>query len=404
MLDAWIKDVLKTQPITENDSAEHELAKKLVDACYDLAQKQTTKLGVALAGAFDLFVSAKYYSELANTGWIYCPGDEPRVFYPYVNACPRDAIGDRFYYHPANKLGSGMIGKHTAESLQLFYHMIFSRRGMDIKIFNAKEPMDAIMIDENTMNVLLLEIKASPLLTLPLSRKFERVVGEGQDGITEMDHCTVTIEVIDRDLEVLVPRKEGGVWVDRYHTIGRKRSEEWCFAGMSCLLGDGGDFFTNYMDFWQAALDAYTTKSKSNIFWFTNACGGPRKWLGGRKGTTVSDSKTSVGMDRTDDIKKASYQMIKIGAEKKTVPSTWTCTTAILSNIHAIRHNESLVRPVENVLWAEDDGNAARVGNSIRVGDLPKDKRLYDLFDGMITLTRVSTKNDWIRNTFRYAP
>lgn len=56
-------------------------------------------------------------------------------------------------------------------------------------------------------------------------------------------------------------------------------------------------------------------------YWFTNSCGQPiprpDTWPH-RAGTgyeSVSDSKTSVGIDRTDDIKKGTYQILKLGAE-----------------------------------------------------------------------------------------
>ncbi|MGV0005387.1 MAG: hypothetical protein ACNYPG_01955 [Candidatus Porifericomitaceae bacterium WSBS_2022_MAG_OTU9] len=55
---------------------------------------------------------------------------------------------------------------------------------------------------------------------------------------------------------------------------------------------------------------------------------------------TISDSKTSAGMDRTDDIKKGIYQVLKIGAKHA---SDLNIRTALISNLPAYRHGGEYV-------------------------------------------------------------
>lgn len=116
------------------------------------------------------------------------------------------------------------------------------------------------------------------------------------------------------------------------------------------------------MLFWSIAYESYKTRNANhtNIFWLTNACGQPGpmpvdwKARGGKRTgyESVSDGKTSVGMDRTDDIKKGIYQVLKIGAESKPNTGKFEVKTALISNIHAVRHYSEYLTSLENVVWA----------------------------------------------------
>ncbi len=61
------------------------------------------------------------------------------------------------------------------------------------------------------------------------------------------------------------------------------------------------------------------------MYYLANASGSPPKIAKDRDGwpkkESISDSKTSAGMDRTDDIKKGIYQSLKIGTNLKDDPS-----------------------------------------------------------------------------------
>ena len=82
------------------------------------------------------------------------------------------------------------------------------------------------------------------------------------------------------------------------------------FNALDKLLTQDIDFFEKYYSYWKIAFSAYSKKDKNcSLFWLTNGCGQqnprPDDWPK-RKGTgfeSISDGKTSVGIDRTDDIK-----------------------------------------------------------------------------------------------------
>ena len=115
--------------------------------------------------------------------------------------------------------------------------------------------------------------------------------------------------------------------------------------------------FNAYSEFWRGALRRYGERDQSRIFWLTNACGQPSPrpdhWPRRSSGSgyeSISDAKTSVGMDRTDDIKKSIYQVLKVGAEGK--PSTqFVCKVGIVSNIHAVRHFDEYLEALKDIVW-----------------------------------------------------
>ena len=100
------------------------------------------------------------------------------------------------------------------------------------------------------------------------------------------------------------------------------------------------------------------------------------------KNESVSDSKTSAGMDRTDDIKKGIYQSLKIGTHVKDMPSV---RTAIISNLPAYRHGQEYIEPFINMLWGLDEDLQDQDGKRF----LPEDK-LRRAFDFIITLEELS--------------
>lgn len=69
---------------------------------------------------------------------------------------------------------------------------------------------------------------------------------------------------------------------------------------------------------------------------------------------SISDSKTSAGLDRTDDIKKGIYQAFKLSIESSKAFPEENIKTALISNLPAYRHGEDYITPFSNIYWAEE--------------------------------------------------
>jgi hypothetical protein len=395
----WIDNIIKkSSKIEAIEEQEQTLIDKLISTAINKQSKQYP-LGILLAAFYDLAISAVYYSNITNSGWIYCKEDSPRLLLPFVNCCPIHALKGRFVFHKSSKPTSAKIGQATTRILLLFYKRLFENFNLDIDVLKATEPADAIFIDRADKFVFFGEIKSSPLLTLPLSMGCEEMTTYDKQGdIVAITHkATDNPHILNNTISIVVPKQGAeNQWIPQYYSIGTKRSLNdvtFAYNGIINLIKDD-QFLITYVNYWMHSFKAYSQKSEdNNIFWLTNACGKPSNlpndWMGGV--TCISDEKTSVGMDRTDDIKKGIYQVLKLGSEGKLVDSKWSYKVGIISNIHPVRHFDVYLKPIKDLIWTiseENDINFAK--------QLPPDQPMFNLFDGIITFTKVYSRDRWV--------
>lgn len=407
----WVKQALDKAVELVIHIHEERLANTLIQQAYDTATDKGCSTGIALAAAFDLFVAAEYYKNVAHRGWYYCPVDDPLLFYPFTNTCPRCVLQGQFHFERANKPESGQIGQATSRLLSIFLYQLFVRAGRRVKIYRGIEPIDLLIYDPQENTVLLSEIKAAPLTTLPLTVPSERLTDFVDGNVITLSSHVVSDNVVlhSSDICMFLPTKRNGE--ERYRlislgTVGKQAERIWAYERIEHVLVSGNTVFGEYVDFWIKAFDAYktTNSQKSNLFWFTNACGQPSPrpvgWPARQRGEgyeSVSDGKTSVGMDRTDDIKKGIYQVLKVGAESKPQKSRFQIKTALISNIHAARHYNEYLSSLEDIVWTLDKSGKAK-----KVSDLPSQTAMYNLFDGIISFTESHMRDDWIEKNFRF--
>lgn len=397
----------------ELKSHETALAHVLVQQAYDNAKATNTPVGLSLAAAYDLFVAAEYYKRVTNKGWLYCAVEKPLLLLPSTNTCPRCVLSGHFHYYKGQKPGSGQIGQATARMLGVFYDRLFERFHRSLHIYNGVEPVDFIVLDDATNTVLLAEIKAAPVLTLPLAAKTteQRRLSDDGETVPVGAHDETAHSALYTDpLYCLLPQFTGDAWSYELVSLGvpDAKSEVWAYHGLAQAFGADDQLFGRYFDCWQRALRAYGKPDgvqHDPIFWLTNGCGQPSprpphwpKRGGGEGYESISDAKTSAGMDRTDDIKKGVYQVLKIGAESRKSGTTYTVKTGLFSNVHAVRHGDEYLVPLDAIVWAFDEGRAAKTA-----GDLPPDTVLYGLTDGIITFTESTMRDDeWIKRNFTF--
>lgn len=396
----WVDSIFKKSKMIVGNECEAELITSLLDYVYSGKNVKVPRK-IQIAAAYDLCIAATYYANITNSGWLYCNADRPRVILPFVNCCPIHAIQKQFHYHKSNKPTSAVIGQATTRVLLLFYQELLKRQHENIKVKQGTEPVDAVFIDETNKIAFLCEIKSSPLLTPALTYECETVTDYDSDGsIVPIGHRPITAQhIINQTLSILIPELIDNEWKPNYYTLGKKTNStdvSYAFKGLTHLVDDNR-FMDSYMTYWMHSYDAYCNINRSvSIFWLTNACGKPSNlpsdWQGGT--TCISDEKTSVGMDRTDDIKKGIYQVLKIGSSAKESKSGWIFKVGIISNIHPARHFEVYLGSIKDLVWTiyEDDVKCAK--------DLPPDWPLYNLFDGIVTFTQLYARDSWIRKTF----
>jgi len=195
------------------------------------------------AAAFDILVAAAYYGSAAHMGWLYCPASPfgSVIFYPYTNVCPSCAVKNQFNFHQANKPQSGVIGAHTARLLILFVQEALIRKKSTIKVFKGSEPVDVIFLDDTTepATVLLAEIKAAPLFTLPLMLDSQTLTLETEIGVEDAPHReTDNARLFDTDLKIYLPLFNAlkNEWSEKAYIIGSKNNRHdtyWAYKGLT---------------------------------------------------------------------------------------------------------------------------------------------------------------------------
>jgi hypothetical protein len=332
--------------------------------------------GVALAASFDLLVGLFYYQKVPNRGWLLCTCGPEQYFFPFVNVCPRCALEQSPVYHKAGKSQSANIGAAAIKALILFIQEWFRSQDKDLLVFKGEEPVDLCILDQTRNILLLAEVKSAPLLTLPLVIIPDNASDEADT------HESLTLGLMQNSkLGILLPFRETTKWKTKTLLFNKRfDNSDTYFVKMLTLLVKQPTFYKMYLTTWQAAFEAYSNRDKTTaIFWLTNGCGVPNpapiNWPDrtGSGRESISDGKTSVGLDRTDDIKKGVYQLLKLRLAP--INQDFEVKVCIISNAHAARHEEEYIEPIANMMWLVSDLTDIDV-----VADLPPQTPIHNLW------------------------
>ena len=390
-----LQELLDRELSDTGDTALSDFVSLLVSRCQ---QQNIVPLGVALAASFDLLVGMFYYQKTPERGWLLCSCGDEQYYFPFVNVCPRCAIEGEPFYHKAGKSQSANIGLASIKALILFIKEWFLVNNSHLKVCKGEEPVDLFIVDETNQTILLAEVKSAPLLTLPL------IINPENPNADSGTHETLTMSTLrGANMGVLLPILKADGWKVGTWSFSKPHDKsDLYFVEMLSELAKNDDFFSNYLRTWQDAFVAYFRKDKSaSIFWLTNGCGVPSPvpvdWpdRSGSGRETISDGKTSVGLDRTDDIKKGVYQLLKL--RMAPISQNYTVKVGIVSNAHAARHHEDYIASLEDIMWLKSTENDVTV-----IGQLPAQTPVYNLFDGIITFTKTYTRDSWVNRNFDF--
>lgn len=402
--------IANAQPINLRFSWQKKIVEAAMSVAHSFSIKQDENLGLCLAAAFDLIVAAHYYSIVGHKGWLYSPNKKNALFlYPYTNACPKSSLKDIFIYHSAHKPQSGSIGTVTSTylgfSIDWYFLNVLKR---NIKVYRGAEPIDIIIKDVDRKICFLGEIKAAPLVTFPLAVEGDIQIEENDGKTTRIDKPREwpLSDLYQKTLSVMLFNEMYDPVLISLGTKSDQKDHDWAANGLMSLLSENQSFFGKYFTCWVDVFKRYSgVLPKKGSYWLANSCGGPvprpASWPHRNTGSgyeTISDNKSSVGMDRTDDIKKGTYQVLKIGIETKLRECGWDVKTGIISNLPAIRHNQEYLEPIKDVLWTVSKKKSVK-----RVGDLPNDLRVFNLFDGLISFPLYYSKDEWIKEIFDFS-
>ncbi|CAG1023081.1 hypothetical protein DOJK_02088 [Patescibacteria group bacterium] len=325
---------------------------------------------------FDIVMSMAYMDATAGLekSIEYCENisDNYNAHIGFINLCAPCYENNIWQYQKAAKPESGALGKLSSEIILKFIEH-YSGCFESVTAIGGSDYADAMILHKNGTKIFA-EVKSAPLITYPL------LININQSNTLNKHQ---KINLTSSQLKVC----DSALYLHNQHIIplGKIGSENWPFKAFVDFATnkDNQSLINTGYQTWLNAKLAYINKDRNNpLYYLTNACGNPpieaKKFHDWPHKQVISDSKTSAGMDRTDDIKKGIYQTLKIGITHQKEPN---CKTALISNLPAYRHNEDYIQPFVNMFWGVEQ-DLIQIGN--QQGILKNN--LHYVFDYIITL------------------
>ncbi|MDC1142325.1 hypothetical protein OAU50_04485 [Planctomycetota bacterium] len=340
---------------------------------------------------FDILVSLAYADATSNlTGKVcYCK-HAPANFNAhagFINMCsPCFTAGKRTWqFQKAAKPKSGVIGRVTSELILTFFD-VFADSVESVRSIGGTDVADFALKMTNG-EFIVGEIKSAPLLTFPIL--FEAI--ENANGLEAHGSVEATNSQFNEMPTALYLHN------NQYVDLGEYNSKGWPFKGFESQFGNfvSSGLFSEVHENWLSARDAYSQRNREDSWYYlANAAGSPPRSESSRDGwpkkESISDSKTSVGIDRTDDIKKGIYQVLKLGTQIRRSGDV-QILTALLSNLPALRHHGDYLAPVSDIIWAYDSDLDSEDGVDVSYEKATPDSTVKKsktrrLFDYLLTL------------------
>ncbi|MDB9494864.1 hypothetical protein PN441_14590 [Spirulina major CS-329] len=329
------------------------------------------------AFCFDLVMSAAYVDATSGIEKSIekCEGITKKynAHLGFINLCSPCYINKSIWsYQKAVKPQSGALGKLSSELILRFIEKLYPQL-VEVLAVGGIEFVDAVLKHKNGM-IILAEVKSAPLLTYPFLFKIPKSCLTGNH-----ENAVITSSQL-RACDSAMYLHNGGTI-----ELGKVGNPMWPFRPLVNFIMNekNSKFIDGCINDWLLARDAYSTKDRQNkMYYLANASGHPPIIAKERDEwphkESISDGKTSAGMDRTDDIKKGIYQSLKIGTYVKNMPHI---KTAIISNLPAYRHGKEYVSPFLSMLWGLESDLENMNGKRVLRND-----KLRRAFDFLITL------------------
>ena len=328
------------------------------------------------AFVFDVCMSLAYIDSTSGVERFVedCPNcpEEFNAHIGFINLCsPCYENAQIWQYQKAAKPQSGALGKLSSEMILKFIEILFDDF-IETYSIGGTEVADALIKKKNGIQILA-EVKSAPLLTYPL---LVQKVG------TRENHSSISLTSSQfRELKTALYMHKG-----EYIPLGKVKESNWPFRAVAAYFEDENNEvkIKSFFNTWSNTRKAYEDKNRASKFYYlANASGKPPKEARERDNwpskESISDSKTSAGMDRTDDIKKGIYQVLKLGIQNK---NNRNIKTAIISNLPAFRHGKDYVDPFIDMIWGTEN-------DLVKDSDIEylRRKDMRYAFDYLITLT-----------------
>ena len=365
-------------------------------------QDEAYQPDVALPALFDFVVSAKYAERMvSNGGWTYCAGananEFPALFFPFLKTCPRcSALRGVRPKIRANKPSSDPIGEIANDTTMLILSELMKRIAPEARIAKPSKrvgDVDLVIYDQEFMA--LIETKSSPLAAYPVEIKLSEPMTEPVNGDVnnKQDHSEATAD-LSGDLFLYIPH------IDLHINLGERPKDskaDWPYPALTSFV-EKKENVKKVISAWKGLLDVYSkgktqaTKDNDHRRWLTCGCGGG-----------VDDSKNAPGLDRTDDVKKGTYQALKFGTYYKEKCPHRRIRSVLMSNFMAVHGFEEYLSEMQDVIWTKEKYFVTlEATDTTEIRSVPSDQ-LFNLYDALVSFTRSVYRDNRLRNVSNIA-
>jgi hypothetical protein len=340
---------------------------------------------------FDVLASAAYGVRALETGeWVFCPGrdgEPPMAYLPLLKACPRCSVvhNDRVPA-TANKPPSDTIGEIANEATLLILMGMIEATGCGATVKRSTDRRgDVDFVIESEQFLALAETKSSPLTLFPLATEvdgLQAVAGRLELSITTLvdeisesteGHSSIGLTTPLDAVSLYIPSPTGR---DTYIPLGSSIDAGWPYRSLAREFA-GGSVFRDTVNEWALYFAEYANRTRGSA-------GTGRRWLNCGCGGGVDDSKNAPGLDRTDDIKKGTYQVLKLGAHFKPACPRRAIKTVLASNLIPLRAYDRYLRELEDLVWATEQGDS--------------NSELFNLYDAILGFSRSHFKDSQLED------
>lgn len=364
------------------------------------------------AAIFDFVTNVEYcstrFNRISNSKWIYCnaardgvggtsQGTMARVFYSFLKQCPfcclETGLGARIK-DSQHKPKSHHIGEITGFVMSTLLQVVLQSNEKPLSIgliANQHHDVDAVAFRDDL--AVLIEIKASPLVTLPLASDLTEVMlkdspdSEGNETeIVEYDrHSLIDFPYKSFPLYFFVPHRDLRI------ELGYASEENFPY-GKAIEYVSNVDGFLNYISAWAELFEAFAVPKRErsgrvrSVAFLTNG------W-----GDDIDSNKTKPGLGRTDDTKKGTYQMLKYGAYYKDLCKRRALYSALVANLDPVNLWAQYLERLLDVRWTKEQ-YAEMKENYFQVPH----ERFYYLFEAIIAFNNPIVNEAALKGIFDF--
>jgi hypothetical protein len=364
-------------------------------------------IGLAMGCLSDLCFNLEYIRRATDHRWAYCMKHEtPRVYYPYLGVCPYcitredkmrdsalgvnvrnteetdDDVQDRARYF-GNKIQSHHVGRIGERSIVFLLDLLTKTHdpgALTALVTDDQFDVDAVFFFSGIAT--LAQIKASPLILLPLVAELPTRLTAGQDPDTGLpmeraNHTFTDLTTATTDLHLYISLTDSKI------PIGPKVGEDFPYTSFRAALNE--EIVLQLLENWLNIYRAFIIPKVQR-----QGIEKTRAYLTAGWGAPIDDNKTKAGLARSDNMMKGTYACLKYGAYYVQECARGTLRASLVANIDPAHQYQEYLQKLEDIRWGHDPNFETlppeSPGAPVRKV-IDSDKLTY-LFDSVFTFNR----------------